>query len=230
MAVDWMAAQELVRRYNDDPRSFTDTEAEMIATISNQFGMDFQRESRPLAKGAFDFADIASFGLLPNKWRPTARGESVYGETGVDKLAGGIGTVGGLFGAAGVGRGVFRGGQAAWNRIRGGGAAGGGGGAAVEGEIVRKSAEGVSQTGRGLLPPYRGADLVANQRRLYGGGIVPAPRRLGGSTLSSSTPMDVMGGKSYLDIMSGVQRPLQLQSPYNPIQQGFQNRYITPYS
>ena len=53
MAVDWMAAQELVRRYNDDPRSFTDTEAEMIATISSQFGMDFQRESRPLAKGAF---------------------------------------------------------------------------------------------------------------------------------------------------------------------------------
>jgi len=229
MAVDWMAAQELVRRYNEDPRSFTDTEAEMIATISRQFGMDFQRESRPLAKGAFDLADIATFGLLPNEWRPTARGESAYGETGVDKLAGGLGTVGGLFGAVGVARGAIKGGRSLFNRFRGGGTTGGGG-AAVEGEIVRKSAEGVSQTGRGLLPPYRGADLVANQRRLYGGGIVPAPRRLGGSTLSSSTPMDVMGGKSYLDIISGVQRPLQLQSPYNPIQQGFQNRYITPYS
>ena len=113
MAISFLAVQELNERYNNDPRSFTDEEAEMIAGLSKQFGLDFQRTSRPLAKGAFDFADIASFGLLPNEWRPTSRGDLTYGETGLDKFAGGVGSTGGLFGAVGAGAGLWKGGQAA---------------------------------------------------------------------------------------------------------------------
>jgi len=138
MAISFLAVQELNERYNNDPRSFTDEEAEMIAGLSKQFGLEFQRTSRPLAKGAFDFADIASFGLLPNEWRPTSRGDLTYGETGLDKFAGGVGSVGGLFGAVGAGAGLWKGGQAAIGSFK-------------TGDIVRKSAEGIQRSGRGLV-------------------------------------------------------------------------------
>jgi hypothetical protein len=193
MAISFLAVQELNRRYNDDPRSFTDEEAEMIAGLSKQFGLEFQRTSRPLAKGAFDFADIASFGLLPNRWRPEARGDLAYGESDLDKFAGGVGSVGGLFGAAGVAKGLYKGGKAAYGAFRGGGAAGGGG-AAAEGEIVRKSAEGITRTGRGLLPPYEGAEAVAGQR------LLPQP------------PLR-LGGPSMLELAAPQQR---LLGPYRP--------------
>tara|TARA_R110000824_G_scaffold20503_1_gene77182 strand:- start:177 stop:854 length:678 start_codon:yes stop_codon:yes gene_type:complete len=188
MAISFLAVQELNQRYNDDPRSFSDEEAEMIAGLSQQFGLDFQRTSRPLAKGAFDFADIATFGMLPNKWRPESRGDLAYGETGLDKFAGGAGSLGGLLGAAGVAKGLFRGGKAAYGAFRGSGSAGGattaagGGGAAAEGEIVRKSSEGITRTGRGLLPPYEGAEAVASQRLLPG-----PPLRVGGPSMLELT-------------------------------------------
>ena len=168
MALNWMAARELVDRYNEDPRSFTDQEAEQIASVAASTGLDFRRESKPFSKAGFDFADIATFGLIPNDWRPTSRGESVYGETMPDKISGGIGSLGGLFGAVGTGIGLFRGGKAAYGALRGGGGgtAAAGGGAAAEGEIVRKSAEGITRTGRGLLAPYEGAEAVAGQRLL----------------------------------------------------------------
>jgi len=149
MAISFLAVQELNQRYNDDPRSFTDEEAEMIARLSQQFGLDFQRTSRPLAKGAFDFADIATFGMLPNRWRPESRGESVYGETTREKIAGGVGSVLGIPAAIGTaygaGKGLLKGGQAAFGALRGGG------GTSAAGEVVRKSAEGIRRTGRGLL-------------------------------------------------------------------------------
>ena len=157
MAINFMAVQELARQYNDDPRSFSDSEAEMIANLTQQFGLDFQRTSRPGAKLAFDAADMATFGLIPNRWRPESRGDTVLGESGIDEVAGGAGTLAGLVGAGGVlkkgvdkARSVFS---------RGGGAAD---------DIVQKTAEGVQSSPRGLLPPYEG-----------GGGLVPSPRLLG---------------------------------------------------
>jgi hypothetical protein len=192
MALNWMAARELVDRYNQDPRSFTDEEAEQVASIAASTGLDFRRESKPFSKAGFDFADIATFGLIPNDWRPTSRGESVYGETMPDKIFGGVGSVGGLLGAAGVAKGLYRGGKAAYGALRGGGGAtaAGGGGAAVEGEIVRKSAEGITKTGRGLLPPYEGAQAVAGQRLLP-----QPPLRIGGpSMLELSAPQQKLLG------------------------------------
>jgi len=179
MALNWMAARELVERYNDDPRSFTDEEAEQVASIAASTGLEYTRLSKPFQKAAFDFADIATFGLIPNEWRPTSRGESVYGETTADKIFGGVGSVGGLFGAGAVAKGLYKGGKAAYGAFRGGGGAGG---AAAEGEIVRQSAEGITRTGRGLLPPYEGAGAIAGQRLLPG-----PPLRLGGPSMLELT-------------------------------------------
>ena len=158
MAINFMAVQELVEQYNNDPRSFTDQEAEMVAGLASSFGLDFQRTSKPLQKAAFDAADMATLGLLPNEWRPEARGDFYLGESGRDKLAGGIGTVGGLLGAGGLLKTGYKGAAKLFGR-------GGGAGGA---EIAVKSAEGVSKSPRGLLPAYEG-----------GGGLVPAPRLLG---------------------------------------------------
>ena len=159
MAINFMAVQELVRQYNDDPRMFSDQEAEMIANLSQQFGLDFQRTSKPGEKALFDAADMATFGLIPNRWRPESRGDTVLGESGIDEVAGGAGTLAGLVGAGGVlkkgvdkARSVFS---------RGGGAAD---------DIVQKTAEGVQSSPRGLLPAYEGGAY---------GSLVPSPRLLG---------------------------------------------------
>ena len=99
---------ELVMDYNNNPQRYNDEEAETIAVLANAMGQPFERESKALSKGLFDLIDTASFGLVPNDWRPTSRGESVYGETGMEKFAGGLGTLGGI--PVGIG-GVYKAGS-----------------------------------------------------------------------------------------------------------------------
>ena len=203
MAINFMAVQELARQYNDDPRSFSDQEAEMIANLTQQFGLDFQRTSRPGAKGAFDFADMATFGMLPNQWRPESRGDTVLGESGIDEVGGAVGTLGGLAGAAGVlKKGV---GKVGSYFQRGG----------PTEDIIRKSAEGVQTSPRGLLPQYEG-----------GGGLVPAPRLLGQANLPVSSPLQ-LGPASLLSMSRAApaQIPRFAASRYNTVQRGFQQQY-----
>ena len=199
MAINFMAVQELVRQYNDDPRMFSDQEAEMISGLAGSFGLNFQRTSKPLEKAAFDFADMATLGLIPNDWRPQARGDFYLGESDRDQLAGGVGTLGGLVGAAGVG---IKGARALFGK-------GGGGGS-----ITAKTAEGVSKSPRGLLPPYEG-------------GLVPSPRLLGpGSPPPVSSPLQL--GPASLLSMAGsgpTQIPRFAASRYNTVQRGFQQQY-----
>tara|TARA_R100001082_G_scaffold65125_1_gene36658 strand:- start:262 stop:864 length:603 start_codon:yes stop_codon:yes gene_type:complete len=199
MAINFMAVQELVRQYNDDPRMFSDQEAEMISGLAGSFGLNFQRTSKPLEKAAFDFADMATLGLIPNDWRPQARGDFYLGESDRDQLAGGVGTLGGLVGAAGVG---IKGARALFGK-------GGGGGS-----ITAKAAEGVSKSPRGLLPPYEG-------------GLVPSPRLLGpGSPPPVSSPLQL--GPASLLSMAGsgpTQIPRFAASRYNTVQRGFQQQY-----
>ena len=200
MAINFMAVQELVRQYNDDPRMFSDQEAEMISGLAGSFGLNFQRTSKPLEKAAFDFADMATLGLIPNDWRPQARGDFYLGESDRDQLAGGVGTLGGLIGAAGVG---IKGARALFGK-------GGGGGS-----ITAKAAEGVSKSPRGLLPPYEG-------------GLVPSPRLLGpGSPPPISSPLQL--GPASLLSMAGsgpTQIPRFAASRYNTVQRGFQQQYL----
>jgi len=97
---------ELIMDYNDNPQRYNDEEAETIATLANAMGTDFRRESKALSKGLFDLVDTAAFGMVPNRLRPVSRGESVFGESGMERFAGTLGTLGGL--PLGIG-GVYKG-------------------------------------------------------------------------------------------------------------------------
>ena len=109
----YVKMRNLVRQYNDDPSAFTDAEAEKIALVAKTIGLPFTRESKPLKNLMYGAAEGFSMGLAPNSWRPTERGESVYGRSASNKLWSGVGMVGGgllglrtggaLLGAAGKG-------------------------------------------------------------------------------------------------------------------------------
>lgn len=90
-------ARAIVSRYNSDPNLYTDEQAEKIAFLAYRLGVPFRPEKKVLQKFFFELADTATFGLLDDKKRPTSRGETIFGETPQEQLAG---TVGGLLGLA----------------------------------------------------------------------------------------------------------------------------------
>jgi len=92
----------LLAEYNKNPNQFTDEQAEKIAEVAKAYGVSFKRENKAGRKFAFDMADTALLGLIPNEWRPTSRGQATYGETGVDKFAGALGTTAGIVGTSGL--------------------------------------------------------------------------------------------------------------------------------
>jgi len=97
----------LIDEYNSDPRRFNDAEAEVIAQLSKAMGQNFRRESKPFSKALYGAADMATFGLLPESFKPRSRGETVYGQTGIDSIASGAGMLAGLgAGLIGAGRAV----------------------------------------------------------------------------------------------------------------------------
>jgi len=89
------AVAELVRRWNAGELDISRDKANQLAEKAAQYGMEFDVESRPLSKGLFDFVDTAAFGMVPDAWRPESAGQDYYGESGVDRFAGGVGSVGG---------------------------------------------------------------------------------------------------------------------------------------
>ena len=197
----------LVGAYNDDPRSFTDEEAEMIAMVASQTGMKFNRENKAISKGLFNMADIGMLGLLPNEWEPYSRGESVYGESFSERAASNIGSIAGLPLALLSGAGLVRGGIAAAKGAMGlargargvaggGGAAAGGGGAA---------AAPYAQAGRNLLPAGENLLQLTAGRPM---GLPPAQPRM-------------------LPPWQPTMIPAYAQSRYNTIQRGFQDRYFS---
>ena len=207
MALDFMAAQRLLDRYHQDPRGFTDHEAEQVAAMAHSTGLDFRREHKPLQKLAFDAADIGMFGLLPNEWRPTSRGETVYGESGPDKAFGGLGTIAGLtlsFYTGGLAlKGASNVGKRAMDYFRtGGGPAAAGGSAAAGSEVAQKTAEGISRTGRGLLPAYgesQGALGLLNKRTQF-------------PITQTSGPSIPLGGEGGWRSMYGIPQPTGIEA------------------
>jgi hypothetical protein len=87
-------AKQIVFGYNENPKEYTDTQAEQIAMIAAQLGLPFRPESKALQKFFFDLADNLAFGALPNEMRPTSRGESVFGETKKERAAGALSLLG----------------------------------------------------------------------------------------------------------------------------------------
>ena len=106
----------LIHEYNLNPQRYSDEEAEVIATLARAIGVDFRRESKAGRKGLFDLIDTAALGMVPNEWRPTSRGESVFGETAGERFAGGAGSLLGLLGGGALAykgaRGLMRSGNA----------------------------------------------------------------------------------------------------------------------
>ena len=87
-------AKQIVFGYNENPKDFTDDQAEQVALIAAKLGLPFRPESKALQKFFFDLADNLAFGALPNDMRPTSRGESVFGETKKEKTAGALSLIG----------------------------------------------------------------------------------------------------------------------------------------
>ena len=129
---------QLIEQYNENPDRYTDEEAEFIAQLAQGMNTRFERESKPIQKGLFDLVDTAAFGLIPDKFRPTTRGQTVFGDTGEEELASLLGLVGG--GVAG-GAGLVKGGRGLINRFKRG-----------------KKSSGNSMTN------YGGADVDADRR------------------------------------------------------------------
>ena len=99
----YQAIQELVERFNSGELDWLPKkDLEQIAMLAAQTGLDFDVESKPVKKGLFDLVDTAAFGLVPNKLRPTSLGEEYHGESRLDKVAGGLGTLGGVLAGTGA--------------------------------------------------------------------------------------------------------------------------------
>ena len=99
--VDRMKA--VVFGYNENPKDFTDQQAEQIAYIAAKLGLPFRPETKKLSKFFFDLVDNMTFGALPDDARPVSRGEKIYGETKGEKLSSNLALLGLLApGAAGA--------------------------------------------------------------------------------------------------------------------------------
>ena len=112
---DYDVTMEMLRRHNAGKIDLSDDEADQLARQAKAMGERFSVESKPLSKGAFDFADMAVFGLLPDEWRPTSQGQDIIGETGIDKMSGTIGSLGGLVTGAAA---ATKGAKIGWNALK----------------------------------------------------------------------------------------------------------------
>ena len=110
--MDPTRAMMLIQEYNRDPRSFSDKDALLISALSKQMGTPFRKESKPLKKFLYSAGEMATFGLLPDSLEPRSRGQEVYGESAIDAIASGAGSLlglaGGIGGAYRAGRGIMR--------------------------------------------------------------------------------------------------------------------------
>jgi len=100
--MDYRKVRMLIEDYNRNPAKYNDKEAEVIAMLASRTGNRFERESNPLGNLLFSLGNTATFGLLPNSLKPSSRGSSVYGQTAIDALASGFGSIAGL-GLGGIG-------------------------------------------------------------------------------------------------------------------------------
>ena len=110
------AAQELLRRHNAGALDLPDEQIKQLSQIAAQTGMEFVPEAQPIKKFLFDFADSATFGLIPDEWRPASIGEDLHGESWGDRTAGTIGRIGGGVVSGGL---LLKGGKMALGGIKG---------------------------------------------------------------------------------------------------------------
>jgi len=169
----------LINDYNQSPDRYSDEEAEAIAMMAKQLGSHFKKESKPIRKLAYGLAEGATFGLLPDNFKPTSRGETVYGESTIDNIAGGLGMLGGI--ATGVG-GAFKAGKYLTTPIKGSG------GAAV--------AQGVKGA-KDFTPLQMGIGKVRDRLSQYPSYHAGRTKLQGASSRFASTPLAQAGSKQF---------------------------------
>lgn len=114
--MDYIKIRKLLDDYNRNPSKYNDKEAETIALLARETGQRFKQESKPFSKALYQAGEMATFGLLPNSWEPRSRGQDVFGQTTIDKIASGAGMVGGLVGGGAL---AVKGAKGAYNMTRG---------------------------------------------------------------------------------------------------------------
>jgi hypothetical protein len=114
------AVRELTDRFNrGDLDYLPKKDLENVAMLAAQFGTDLTPKSKPIRKALFDFADSATLGLVPDKWRPTSIGEEYFGESSLDKTWGNIGTAAGFAVPFKYGIAAVRGANTLWKTRKG---------------------------------------------------------------------------------------------------------------
>tara|TARA_R100001510_G_C7656790_1_gene217242 strand:+ start:6272 stop:7039 length:768 start_codon:yes stop_codon:yes gene_type:complete len=114
--MDVKVYKELIDDYNKDPDRYNDKEAEAIALMARQMGKTFRTESKPFSKALYQAGEMATLGLVPDSWEPHSRGQDVFGQSTIDKIASGAGMVGGLVGGGAL---AVKGAKGAYNMTRG---------------------------------------------------------------------------------------------------------------
>jgi hypothetical protein len=126
----------LVDSYHANPDRFSEDQAERLATIAFESGVEFRPETKKLKKFAFDLADTATFGMIPNAWRPERVGQDLYGESAGEDVSGALGTLLGLvpagLGAGALIKGGFKGAKNLVGKAFGKKAGGSGGGGVAQ--------------------------------------------------------------------------------------------------
>jgi len=206
----------MVANYNADPDKFSDAEAEKIALVAKTIGLPFQREYKPLRNLMYGAAEGLSFGLAPDSWQPSERGESVYGRSFGNKLASGVGMVagglGGLRAGAGLigmaGRGAAGVGGSMLGGLRGGAAAAGSATTGVAGMAGRAGAatRGAAQTGYQTAANFGTgvkAGYAGTAQNIAGPGFVMGP-----------TAGTGMAGSAGVGLGGAVRTGVNTASPY----------------
>jgi hypothetical protein len=171
----------LVDSYHANPDRFSEDQAERLATIAFESGVEFRPETKKLKKFAFDLADTALFGAIPNEWRPERVGQDLYGESAGEDISGALGSLLGLvpagLGAGALIKGGFKGAKNLAKRAFGKKAGGsGGGGLQNANQHVAQLPQGTS-----LLQLSSGANRIGAGANRIGAGakrLNPAQKQL----------------------------------------------------
>tara|TARA_R100000234_G_scaffold29108_1_gene16824 strand:- start:2412 stop:3191 length:780 start_codon:yes stop_codon:yes gene_type:complete len=219
--------RRLVQAYNADPSSFNDVEAEQIALIAKTIGLPFNREVKPIANLLYGAAEGLSLGFAPDSWRPTERGESVYGRSGTNKFFSGAGMVVGGLGGLRIGTGLLglagKGATAAGSKILSGvqpyaasAYSTAGRGAAAASSAARSGASAASQYASGVRQGFQGTPNIgapmfesagANLGSMVKSGVVyatPAAKAAAAQARSAWNATNLYGGQLIGRVRSGL--------------------------
>ena len=189
----------LVDSYHANPDRFSEDQAERLATIAFESGVEFRPETKKLKKFAFDLADTATFGMIPNAWRPERVGQDLYGESAGEDVSGALGTLLGLVPAVGLGYGAIKGGAKV--------------GKGLVGKVKDRFGKGGINKGGGVTE----VGMVPVGKPYGGGGVARHANQHVAQLPQQTSLLQLSAGAKRLNPAQGRLNPAQKQlNPYNP--------------